>query len=151
MQAMELDHRDSFMNATLKFIGQIRTPYKNLEDCPRNIDPAGPLCELVLHDEMKDGVSGLVPGQKILVLYWFDEVDRKTCQLDSRKKEKRTGVFALRSPQRPNPIGAAVVTIENIKNNCIFVKGLDCLDGPPLLDIKPAIFDERAQPPWGAT
>jgi tRNA-Thr(GGU) m(6)t(6)A37 methyltransferase TsaA len=133
------------MNATLEFIGQIRTPYKRLEDCPRNIDPAGPLCELVLNNETKDGASGLVPGQKILVLYWFDAADRKTCQLESRKKGKRTGVFALRSPQRPNPIGAAVVTIEDIKNNCIFVKGLDCLDGTPLLDIKPAILDEQTQ------
>ena len=151
MQAAGLDQRDCFMNATLEFIGQIRTPYKNLDDCPRNIDPAGPLCELVLNNEMKDGVSGLIPGQKILVLYWFDEVDRKICQLESRKKGKRTGVFALRSPQRPNPIGAAVVRIEDIKNNCIFVKGLDCLDGTPLLDIKPAILDERAQQPWDAT
>jgi len=145
MQATELDHQDSFMNTTLEFIGQIRTPYKNLDDCPRNIEPGGPLCELVINEGMKDGVSGLIPGQKILVLYWFDDVDRNTYQQGSRKKGKRTGVFALRSPHRPNPIGAAVVSIESIKNNCIFVKGLDCLDGTPLLDIKPAILDELVQ------
>ena len=144
MQAAGLDQRDCFMNATLEFIGQIRTPYKSLEDCPRNIDPAGPLCELVVNKAMKDGVSGLIPGQKILVLYWFDDVDRSRYQQLSRKKGKRIGVFALRTPHRPNPIAAAVVRIESIKNNRIFVKGLDCLDGTPLLDIKPAILDERA-------
>lgn len=139
------------MNATFEFIGQIKTPYKSLEDCPGNIEPDGPLCELVINKHMKDGVSGLIPGQKILILYWFDDVDRSRYQQLSRKKGKRLGVFALRTPHRPNPIGAAVVRIESIENNCIFVKGLDCLDGTPLLDIKPAIMDERAQPPWGAT
>ena len=147
MQAAEFDQRDCFMNATLEFIGRIKTPYKSLEDCPRNIEPGGPLCELILNKDMKGGVSGLNPGQKILVLYWFDDVDRSRCQQVSRKKGKKTGVFALRTPHRPNPIGAAVVRIESIKNNCIFVKGLDCLDGTPLLDIKPAIMDERAQQP----
>jgi tRNA-Thr(GGU) m(6)t(6)A37 methyltransferase TsaA len=132
------------LNAVLEFIGQIKTPYKSLEECPRNIDPGGPLCELVISKDMKDGVSGLVPGQKILVLYWFEGVDRSTYLQMSRKKGKRLGVFALRSPHRPNPIGAAVVSIDSIENRRIFVKGLDCLDGTPLLDIKPAILDERA-------
>jgi tRNA-Thr(GGU) m(6)t(6)A37 methyltransferase TsaA len=132
------------MNAALKFIGRIKTPYKTLEDCPRNIDPTGPLCKLVINKNMKDGVTGLIPGQKILVLYWFEDVDRSSYQQESRKKGKRLGVFALRSPHRPNPIGAAVVRIESIENMQIFVKGLDCLDGTPLLDIKPAILDELA-------
>ena len=56
------------MNAVLKFIGRIKTPYKTLENCPRNIDPAGPLCELVINKDMKDGVSELIPGKKILIL-----------------------------------------------------------------------------------
>ena len=132
------------MTAALKFIGRIKTPYKTLEDCPRNIDSTGPLCKLVINKDMKDGVTGLIPGQKILVLYWFEGVDRSSCQQESRKKGKRLGVFALRSPQRPNPIGAAVVRIESIENMQIFVKGLDCLDGTPLLDIKPAILNELA-------
>ena len=130
------------MNAVLKFIGRINTPYKTLEDCPRNIDPTGPLCELVISKDMKDGVSGLIPGKKILILYWFEGVDRSYYLQESRRKGKRLGVFALRSPHRPNPIGAAVVKIESIENTQIFVKGLDCLDGTPLLDIKPAILDE---------
>jgi tRNA (Thr-GGU) A37 N-methylase len=67
MQVAGFDQRDSFMNATLEFIGQIKTPYKSLEDCPRNIDPAGPLCELVVNKAMKDGVSGLIQSQKIIV------------------------------------------------------------------------------------
>ena len=132
------------MNAALKFIGRIKTPYKTLEDCPRNIDLTGPVCTLVVNKDMKDGVSGLNPGQKILVLYWFENADRSSYLQESRKNGKSLGVFALRSPHRPNPIGAAVVRIEKIENERIFVKGLDCLDGTPLLDIKPAILDELA-------
>lgn len=132
------------MSATIEFIGQIRTPYKSLEDCPRNIDPGGPECELIIRENLKGVAAGLVPGQQILVLYWFENIDRNITQLVSRKTGERVGVFSLRSPVRPNPIAAAVVTIERIENQSVFVRGLDCLDKTPLLDIKPAMSGERA-------
>lgn len=131
------------MDATLKYIGYIKTPYKALEDCPRNINPDGPLCELVINNDLRDGLRGLISGQKILILYWFEDVNRHNREQKSPKNGKKRGVFALRSPHRPNPIGAAVVKIEAINSNRVFVKGLDCLGGTPLLDIKPAILDEQ--------
>ena len=132
------------MKATLKFIGHINTPYISIEDCPNNIDPDGPLCQLVVDSDFEDGLLGLVPGQKILILYWFENTDRSATQQESNNDEEMIGTFALRSPHRPNPIGAAVVPIETIERGSVFVKGLDCLNGTKLLDIKPAILHELA-------
>ncbi len=126
------------MEAVVKFIGHIETPYKYIYECPRNVDSNGPLCNLVVKEELLDGLLGLSAGQEILILYWFENVDRKRLQQNSRKTGEFSGVFALRTPNRPNPIGAAVVKIEKIENKIIYVKGLDCLSGTPLIDIKPA-------------
>ena len=123
-------------------IGYIRTPYNTLEDCPRNIDINGPICTLVLDDNLHDGLLGLYEGQDILVLYWFDAVDRTVLQQHSRRSGKLAGIFALRTPNRCNPIGAAVVKIITIENGSLNVRGLDCLDHTPLIDIKPAMKHE---------
>ena len=123
-------------------IGHIRTPYNTLEDCPRNIDINGPICTLVLDDNLHDGLLGLYEGQDILVLYWFDAVDRTVLQQHSRRSGKLAGIFALRTPNRCNPIGAAVVKIITIENGSLNVRGLDCLDHTPLIDIKPAMKHE---------
>ena len=132
------------MEAALQPIGHIKTPYTSIEDCPNNIDPNGPLCQLVVSDDFKDGLLGLVPGQKILILYWFENTARSATQQKSNNGRAMIGTFALRSPHRPNPIGAAVVTIEKIEGGSVFVKGLDCLNGTHLLDIKPAIMHEQS-------
>jgi tRNA-Thr(GGU) m(6)t(6)A37 methyltransferase TsaA len=130
------------MKPELNFIGHIKTPYTRIEDCPNNIDPNGPLCQLVIGNDFEDGLSGLMPDQKILILYWFENTNRKATQQESNSSGEMIGTFALRSPHRPNPIGAAIVTIEKIEKELVFVIGLDCLNGTHLLDIKPAIFDE---------
>ena len=132
-----------FVNATLRPIGWIKTPYQTLRDCPRNVDPAGPVCELLISEDYAQGATCLTAGQEILVLYWFEQADRDVLLQAHRKTGKERGVFALRTPNRPNPIAAAVVTIEHIQPGRIRVRGLDCLDGTPLIDIKPAVF--RAQ------
>ena len=119
-------------------VGHIRTPYTAIEACPRNSDPKGPLCSLVIDDQKRAALLGLSAGMDILILYWFEEVDRNQLRQESFESGEAAGVFSLRSPNRPNPIGAAVVRIEALENNVIQVRGLDCLDGTPLLDIKPA-------------
>ncbi len=130
------------MDAVPKFIGHIETPYKTSEECPRNIQPDGPLCRVVVKKEFSDGLLGLEANRPILLLYWFGNVDRNRLRQHSRKKGIYAGVFALRAPNRPNPIAAAVVKIEKIENETLFVRGLDCIDGTPLLDIKIAMGRE---------
>ncbi len=128
--------------ATLDFIGEIITPYKSIADCPRNIDPTGPLCKLIIRDHLREGLLGLQAGQRILILYWLEHADRSVTRQNSRRTQKLAGIFALRTPNRKNPIGAAVLPIEFIEEGVITVRGLDCLNGTPLLDIKPAMTSE---------
>lgn len=127
------------MQATLKFIGHINTPYNSIEECPGNVSANGPLCKLVVDDDYKEGLSGLEAGQEILILYWFENTDRSVTRQASSNGEKVMGTFALRSPHRPNPVSAAVLPIEAIDSESVSVNGLDCLDGTRLLDIKPAM------------
>lgn len=126
-------------DAELVFIGHIETPYKVLEDCPRNVEPDGPVCRLVLAPGYEQGLLGLRPGRKVLVLYWLREADRTKLRQSPSHIGKTRGTFALRSPHRPNPIGAAAVEVEEISGNTVVVRGMDCLNGTPLLDIKPAM------------
>lgn len=136
----------------LVFIGHVRTPYERLEDCPGNIDPAGPECELVLESSYAEGFHSLHIGDRILVLYWLGEADRSRLRQHARKSGALKGTFALRSPHRPNPIGAAVVRIHRIEGNALIVNGLDCLNRTPLLDIKPVMMadeqDFTGEMPW---
>ncbi|CAH0529297.1 tRNA (N6-threonylcarbamoyladenosine(37)-N6)-methyltransferase TrmO [Vibrio hippocampi] len=130
------------MTATLNFIGKISTPYTSVEACPNNIQAQGPTCRITLFEEFKPGLSGLAVGDNILVLYWLADAQRDQVVQVSRGGDRK-GTFALRSPHRPNPIGAAVLPITAIDNGVISVRGLDCLDNTPLIDIKPAIYREN--------
>ena len=131
------------MDAELRFIGHIETPYRSLAECPRNFEAQGPPCRLVLEKPFHAGLLGLSAGDQILVLYWLDRGERHTLRAPSRRTGNLSGVFALRTPNRPNPIGAAQLRIEEIGDGALTVRGLDCLDGTPLLDIKPAMGIER--------
>ncbi len=127
------------MDNTLRFIGHAITPYNQLDDCPSNVDAKGPLCELVIAEEYAPAMKGLYEGRNILVLYWLDQAKRDLLlQVSPHNNDPEpVGTFALRSPFRPNPIGAASFEIEKISGNSIFVRGLDCLSGTKLVDIKP--------------
>lgn len=132
------------MDISCKSIGQIRTPYQAIDQCPRNVEDDGPSCKIILDNDLTDGLFGLAAGDRILVLYWLGKSDFSKLRRLSRKTSELKGIFALRTPQRPNPIGAAIVSITEIHKNEITVKGLDCLDKTPLLDIKPAMSREQA-------
>lgn len=134
----------------LRPIGRIETPYTALEDCPRNVDPEGPPCALVLDPPYEEALFGLNPGDRIAVLYWFEGVDRERLRQLRRGEGPMMGTFALRSPHRPNPIALAEVEIEGIDGNLVAVRGLDCLDGTPLIDIKPVSRAERGRSERGA-
>lgn len=132
------------MSAELTFIGHIQTPYTALEDCPNNIRFDGPICQLVLAPEYHEELTGLTAGQHILILYWLENAERSVARKQLNFDERHKGTFALRSPHRPNPIGATVLPIEQIEAGVVRVRGLDCLNGTRLLDIKPAIGREVA-------
>jgi tRNA (Thr-GGU) A37 N-methylase len=88
-------------------------------------------------------LDDLQVGQQILILYWLEHADRNVLKQNSRRTGELTGIFSLRTPNRCNPIGAAVLPIKAINNNRLTVPGLDCLNGTHLIDIKPAMSGER--------
>lgn len=124
-------------DAALRFIGTIRTPFKTRDDCPRQGRQDGPECRLEIDPLWQPALAGLEAFDTIEVLYWLDR-SRRDLVTQSPKSDGRTvGTFALRSPVRPNPIGTSLVKLVGISDGVVTVRGLDCLDGTPLIDIKP--------------
>jgi tRNA (Thr-GGU) A37 N-methylase len=108
-------------DAGLTFIGRIRTPWKSRLETPRQGRHDGPVCRL----------------ENLEVIYWL-HLSRRDLVLQSPKNNNKTrGTFSLRSPVRPNPIATSIVKLVGIEGNVILVRGLDCLDETPLLDVKP--------------
>ncbi|XDB00119.1 tRNA (N6-threonylcarbamoyladenosine(37)-N6)-methyltransferase TrmO [Sulfitobacter sp. LCG007] len=135
-------------DAQLRFIGTIRTPWKTREECPRQGDTDGPECRVELHGPWEAALSGLAEYRMVELIYWLDR-SRRDLVLQSPKGDGRTvGTFALRSPVRPNPIGTALVRLVRLEPTALVVRGLDCLDRTPLLDIKPdrCAFSPQARP-----
>lgn len=141
---MRQDHE--LTGERLEFIGHIETPYATPAECPYTVNPGGPECRIVVHPRFAAGLTGLEVGGRILVLYWLDKASRSKPLVAERRSGKVAGAFAARTPHRPNPIAAAVVTIEAIVGPVLRVRGLDCVNGTPLLDIKPAMVTERPGP-----
>lgn len=123
-------------DASISFIGTIRTPFASRSDCPRQGSHDGPECTIVLDRQWVPALQGLADHDRIEVFYWLDRASRNFL-LQKPRNGKGTGTFALRSPNRPNPIGVSLVSLERIEDNCLTVRGLDCVDGTPLVDIKP--------------
>jgi len=95
---------------------------------------------IVLDAALVKGLTGLSPGQQVMVIFYFHRADRYNLLQHPRGDPTRPvrGVFALRSPRRPNPIGVTTVDLLAIEGNVLRVRGLDAINGTPILDIKPA-------------
>jgi tRNA-Thr(GGU) m(6)t(6)A37 methyltransferase TsaA len=95
---------------------------------------------IVLDPALTEGLTGLEAGQQVMVIFYFHRSQGYDLTLHPRgdlSRPKR-GVFALRSPRRPNPIGVTIVDLLAIEENVLRVRGLDALNGTPILDLKPA-------------
>lgn len=127
----------SASDAGLAFIGRIRTPFATLADCPKN--PGEGLVEacVELDARFAAGLLGIERFSHLIVLYWMDAARRDLIVQTPRHIEAPRGVFALRSPLRPNPISLAVVELLAVHGASLTIRGIDCRDGTPLLDIKP--------------
>ncbi len=127
-------------DASLYFIGRVRTPWLRREDCPKNAREANAReveCRLEFDPRWAEGLSGLDSVSHIIVLYWMDRARRDLVIQSPRHYATRRGTFALRSPVRPNPIALSVTRLIRIETTTLIVGGLDCLDNTPLVDIKP--------------
>src|SRR5215471_15996363 len=122
-------------DAGVYFIGRIRTPWTDKDDCPKNSDEAEAVCTIALDPRYAAGLKDVATCTHLIVLYWMDQAARDKIVQVPRHYGEAHGVFALRTPARPNPIALAVVELLASEPACLHVRGLDCLDGTPLLDI----------------
>ena len=126
------------VDAELCFIGRIETPWRVRTECPRRGDAIdGPLCRLHVDARWVPALDGVEGHASLQVLYWMHEARRDLVRLVPRSHAEPRGPFALRAPTRPNPISSSIVTLVERRGSVLTVRGLDCLDGTPLLDIKP--------------
>ncbi|HMN50610.1 MAG TPA: tRNA (N6-threonylcarbamoyladenosine(37)-N6)-methyltransferase TrmO [Xanthobacteraceae bacterium] len=124
-------------DAGLTFIGKIHTPWTDRMECPRQGRKDGPVCRIEIFEPWVAGLKGIEQYETLEVLYWLDK-SRRDLVLQSPKSDgEARGTFSLRSPVRPNPIGTSLVKFVKLEGNTVFVQGLDCLDGTPLIDLKP--------------
>jgi tRNA-Thr(GGU) m(6)t(6)A37 methyltransferase TsaA len=124
-------------DAGLVFIGRIRTPWRSREDTPRQGNHNGPVCRLEIFELWVPALKGVDFYSSLEVIYWLHQ-SRRNLVLQSPKNNKSTrGTFSLRSPVRPNPIGTSIVKLVGIEGSTVLVRGLDCLDETPLIDLKP--------------
>ncbi|WP_267425684.1 tRNA (N6-threonylcarbamoyladenosine(37)-N6)-methyltransferase TrmO [Methylobacterium sp. GC_Met_2] len=138
-------------DAGLVYIGRIRTPWTDRLACPRQGRTDGPLCRIEVFEPWVAALDGLTSFAQIEVLYWLDASRRDLVRQSPANDGTTRGTFALRSPVRPNPIGTSIATLIAIGGNILTVRGLDCLDGTPLLDLKPdrTLFTPIAPPQPG--
>jgi tRNA-Thr(GGU) m(6)t(6)A37 methyltransferase TsaA len=124
-------------DAGLVFIGRIRTPWTSRLETPRQGRLDGPVCRIELFAPWVPALAGLDRFERVEVLYWL-HLSRRDLVLQSPADDGTArGTFALRSPVRPNPIGTSLAKLVGIEGDTVLVRGLDCLDGTPLLDLKP--------------
>jgi tRNA-Thr(GGU) m(6)t(6)A37 methyltransferase TsaA len=139
-------------NLTLRPIGIIGTPWRSVADCPRNgrqADPA-PECTLRVLPEYRAGLQSLDGFSHLILLYWLHETKAEQLVFTPPFDSQPRGIFATRGPRRPNPIGLSVVAFDGMAAPDILkVRYLDCVDGTPLLDIKPYLPTTDCEP--GAT
>ena len=133
-------------DAALYFIGRIRTPWKRRGDCPKNARESDAVCTIELDPRWVEGLKGLETASHVIVLYWMNEARRDLVLQAPRHYREQRGTFALRSPVRPNPIALSVARLLGIEGNTLSIVGIDCLDGTPLLDIKPYFASADSMP-----
>jgi tRNA-Thr(GGU) m(6)t(6)A37 methyltransferase TsaA len=134
---------------TLTPIGTLHTPWRSIADCPRNgrqPDPA-PQCQVRIGAAFLPGLESLQGFSHLILLYWLDQAKSPQLVFTPPFDTQARGVFATRGPRRPNPIGLSVVAFDGFDApDCLKVRYLDCVDGTPLLDIKPYLPTTDSEP-----
>ncbi|WP_298963436.1 tRNA (N6-threonylcarbamoyladenosine(37)-N6)-methyltransferase TrmO [uncultured Roseibium sp.] len=140
-------------DARLRFIGKIHTPWSDRKDCPRQGDIDGPKCRIEVFEPWVPALKGIEDYDRIEILYWLDKARRDLVVQNPGHSDSVFGTFALRSPVRPNPIGTVLAKLVSVDGATLVVRGLDCLNGTPLLDLKPdrCAFSPKASPKPAAT
>lgn len=122
-------------------IGHVHSMLTNLDDAPMQGDEGAPDAWLELTPEMAQGLLGIKRGDELLLLTWLHLAERDVLQVHPRGDLNRplSGVFATRSPDRPNPIGLHRVSVLDVDGQRLRVAPLEAINGTPIIDIKPVL------------
>jgi tRNA-Thr(GGU) m(6)t(6)A37 methyltransferase TsaA len=127
---------------TLKPIGIIHSPFKNIGEAPAQPKLSNnAIGEIVINKEFSNGLKDLNGFSHIMIVTYLHKSHTYNLLIKPKFDNEIRGVFATKSPNRPNPIGISIVKLERIESNILYVSGLDVIDGTPILDIKPFIPD----------
>lgn len=131
------------MSIELKTIGFVRTKSAEI---PRHWNVSDVEGTLVIKEEYLEGLADIVPGRRIVVIFNFHKSPEFSAEFLKQTPPhtgKKTGIFSICSPIRPNPLGMSVLEVLGVRDATVHVKRVDMLDGTPILDIKPFIEDSR--------
>jgi tRNA-Thr(GGU) m(6)t(6)A37 methyltransferase TsaA len=130
---------------TIEPIGVIRSALTKLEAAPHQGDEGAPEAWLELTARVAQGLKGIRAGDELIVLTWFHRARRDLLQVHPRGRPEAPlkGVFATRSPHRPNPVGLHRVSVLEVAGNRLKVAPMEAIDGTPIVDIKPVLAKGR--------
>ena len=122
----------------LRPVGTLRSSLKDRKDAPRQGGEGAPDAWIEIEPWARDALLGIAVGDALLVLTWLHEADRRTLRVHPRNlpENEIAGVFATRSPDRPNPIGIHPVTVRAIEGLRLLLGPIEAIDGTPILDLK---------------
>jgi len=122
-------------------IGVVRSALTDRAEAPKQGDEGAPDAWIEVDPGVAPALDGLHPGDVVVVITWLDRADRSTLRVHPRGDQSapELGVFATRSPDRPNPIGLHECELAAIEAGRVLVRGLEAIDGTPVLDLKPVL------------
>jgi tRNA-Thr(GGU) m(6)t(6)A37 methyltransferase TsaA len=145
MEPVEGDDRGAAGSSSpemeLTAIGTVESSLRSRAEAPKQGDEGAPEAWLAFDAAVAAGLEGLAAGDEVLVLTWLDRAARDVLRVRPRGDAARpeTGVFATRSPDRPNPLGLHRVTVLEVDGTRLRVRDLEAIDGTPILDVKPVL------------
>jgi tRNA-Thr(GGU) m(6)t(6)A37 methyltransferase TsaA len=127
-------------------VGRVHSPLVDPGAAPKQGDEGAPEATIRFADRFREALDGIGPGDEVLVLTWLDRGDRDVLRVHPRGDTDRPeiGVFATRSPDRPNPIGLHRVEVVAVDGSAVRVRDLEAVDGTPVLDVKPILGGDAA-------
>ncbi|WP_437308609.1 tRNA (N6-threonylcarbamoyladenosine(37)-N6)-methyltransferase TrmO [Sorangium sp. So ce388] len=131
----------ALIEARLRPIGVISSELTRRSEAPRQGSEGAPDAWIEVHPWAAEGLQGLAAGDELLVITWFHQACRDVLRVHPRSDARNplTGVFATRSPDRPNPLGLHPVVVRAVDGNRLRVGPIEAIDGTPVVDIKPVL------------